>query len=234
MMQTISFPKKESLQAPAADPIMLILASWGHDIMQQCSSILQINSMINKEDPEEVLEFLENTLSRIWTLHHVARSMYQFSKTQEDGLNFIDIDLNEFFTSRKEIAQYLISYSNRKLSWNMDLSGGTKTDPNKLCLILDNLITNACKYSPQESSIEVTVTSNNGELLITITNDYPSFPPHALEKIFDPYVRLDTTGPGCGIGLSTCKRLCRQLGGDIHAVSTTTTLSMLVRLPIAL
>ncbi|HEY9775366.1 MAG TPA: ATP-binding protein [Planktothrix sp.] len=85
--------------------------------------------------------------------------------------------------------------------------------------VLVNLIDNAIKYAPNDSKIEVSVTSSANRALVQISDAGAGVKPGEEERIFEPYDRGTNPGalekPGKGLGLSVCKVIVEAHGGSI-------------------
>jgi len=89
--------------------------------------------------------------------------------------------------------------------------------------LLANLIDNAIKYSPDDSTISVLMDKNDAQLKITIHDEGGSLSENERHLIFERFYRLDkarnrSTG-GAGIGLSIAKEIAQKHGGDITVSS---------------
>ncbi len=95
-------------------------------------------------------------------------------------------------------------------------------DAEKIRLVLRNLLENAVKYSlPDSAPVQIRGERRDEGILITITDDGVGIPPADVERIFEPFYRVDPsrskrTG-GYGLGLSICKRVMEAHGGTISA-----------------
>ncbi|TMO82807.1 ATP-binding protein [Pseudoalteromonas spongiae] len=106
--------------------------------------------------------------------------------------------------------------------------GVVKTDPIRLTQIIDNLISNAVKFT-EDGSIEVkasTVATDDKsyKLIIEISDTGIGIDYKKKKDIFNRFNNgqnlSDSNGEGAGLGLSICKQLCQKMGGDINCVST--------------
>jgi signal transduction histidine kinase len=95
-----------------------------------------------------------------------------------------------------------------------------------LTIIINNLISNALKYSKDNSNITIEIKENNGSLECLITDFGIGIPPKDLEKIFDQFYRSKSIEQseikGSGLGLSIVKRLCTLLNINIEITSEET------------
>lgn len=82
-----------------------------------------------------------------------------------------------------------------------------------------NLLENAAKYSPPGSNIELTVTTQGSDALITVCNAGAGFPEGRLSLVFEPFERGNTESNmnGVGMGLTICRAVIDAHGGQIAA-----------------
>ncbi len=86
--------------------------------------------------------------------------------------------------------------------------------------VVENLLTNAEKYSPADKPIDVRVQIGPDALVISIADRGPGFGRANVTELFEPFVRSDSArlaAPGLGIGLSVAHRLVQAHGGRIWA-----------------
>jgi signal transduction histidine kinase len=103
---------------------------------------------------------------------------------------------------------------------HVSISGGPVTaeiDAPKVERIVENLILNAVKHTPEESSIRVRLDAQGRDLLLVVDDDGPGIPDEFKNVVFETFNRgpsvLSTT-PGAGIGLSLVSRFAEAHGGS--------------------
>lgn len=98
-------------------------------------------------------------------------------------------------------------------------------DPGLLRLALDNLLSNAFKYSSKQTRPRVVVGAQSSapadQLQLFIQDNGAGFDPRHAGRLFQPFVRLheETEFPGTGLGLTIVRRAIERLGGTIAAES---------------
>jgi signal transduction histidine kinase len=83
--------------------------------------------------------------------------------------------------------------------------------------LLGYLLENASKYAPRDGTIDIYGWRQGERAFIAITDDGPGIPVEWRERIFEPFVRLDDSPRGAGIGLFAARHMARQMGGDLRA-----------------
>jgi len=82
--------------------------------------------------------------------------------------------------------------------------------------LLGYLLENASKYAPVNGRIDLYGWRVADRAYLAITDDGPGIPEEWRERIFEPFVRLDDSPRGAGIGLFAARRLARAMGGDLR------------------
>ena len=83
--------------------------------------------------------------------------------------------------------------------------------------LLGYLLENASKYAPLDGTIDIYGWRQKGRAYVAITDDGPGIPLEWRERIFEPFVRLDDSPRGAGIGLFAARHIARSMGGELKA-----------------
>lgn len=104
--------------------------------------------------------------------------------------------------------------------------------------IIAELLNNACKYTPMEESIALTVKATADKIQFQVCNTGVEIPPRELSHVFEKFYRVPSNDPwkqgGTGLGLALVQKLCEQLGGSILAESRDKKTCFTVELPATL
>ncbi len=76
--------------------------------------------------------------------------------------------------------------------------------------LIDNLVDNAIRYSPEGSAVTVSCVQDYGYGLLTVEDDGPGIPDTEKEKIFNRFYRLDQSQPGSGLGLAIVRDIVKD------------------------
>lgn len=172
----------------------------------------KINFCINEVDR---LNHLVNQLLLLARFEDQKQSI----KIENTHLNALILDSISRFSNKIFLKKIRISSKFNKEYY-------IQSDSYLLTIIINNLISNALKYSKDNSNITIEIKENNGSLECLITDFGIGIPPKDLEKIFDQFYRSKSIEQseikGSGLGLSIVKRLCTLLNINIEITSEET------------
>lgn len=167
----------------------------------------------------------------ISSLLDVTRPKELVDSSQFDYFTFQTL-LNDIVETFRE------TYPNRKIKLQGKANVKIYGDQQRLGQVLNNLLTNAVKYSPPQSSIEIGILCKNINFLEISVQDWGmGMPKKELKNIFKRYYRINSNRiiSGLGLGLYICRKIIEAHGGWIFAESEEGKGSKLVfTLPISL
>lgn len=94
-------------------------------------------------------------------------------------------------------------------------------DADKISWVINNFLTNAVKFSPEESGILVSSFQKEQKIFVEVKDEGPGIDPAFYDKIFERYFQIPgrSDKKGSGIGLAICKELILAMGGNIWVKS---------------
>ena len=96
-------------------------------------------------------------------------------------------------------------------------------DTDKMTQVIDNILNNAIKYSPDGGKITVSMKTTDDQMILSISDQGLGIPKEDLPKIFDRFYRVDKARSraqgGTGLGLAIAKEIIKQHNGFIWAKS---------------
>ena len=108
-------------------------------------------------------------------------------------------------------------------------------DPELLRRAVENIVRNAIRYAPPDTSIDVRLETKNGAAHITVRDYGPGVPEDALPFLFEAFYRVDSdrnrSSGGVGLGLSIARRAVELHRGAIHAENAHPGLRVKIDLP---
>ncbi len=129
-------------------------------------------------------------------------------------------DLSEVITNALQVMKPLLERRRQHLSLVIPTQiPSVNADPTRLTQVLVNLLSNASKYSPMESTIELGLKEmENRHLYISVSDQGPGIPLPERSKLFQRFMRLDEAehSPyGIGLGLSVVKTIIEAHNGKV-------------------
>ncbi len=177
------------------------------------------------EDPDLAPNFLNVTQTETERMIRLVNDLLKLSKmdSSETEMNKEIIEFNRFFNriiDRFEMSKSQNVHFERHLP---DEQYFVEIDPDKLTQVIDNIISNALKYSPEGGTIRFAMTVEEGALQIRISDQGMGIPKENIERIFDRFYRVDRARSremgGTGLGLAISKEMIHAHGGSIWAQS---------------
>ncbi|HWP83918.1 MAG TPA: ATP-binding protein [Terriglobia bacterium] len=174
------------------------------------------------ELPPEASELLGISLTAVDRLVRLVNDLLDIAKIEsgkmELHLDRLDISecINKSMRSLRALAEaHKVSIRSER-SEDLPLVLG---DRDRLEQVITNLLSNALKYTPQESVVSILARKVNNAVRVSVCDQGPGIPPHLLEKVFDRFCQLSGAKKGSGLGLTICRALIEQHGGRIWVES---------------
>jgi signal transduction histidine kinase len=183
-------------------------------------------SQILMEDHAEALgsegrEMLDRIRAGVRRMSDLIRSLLDLSRVSRVELKKQPVSISDLAAGVVENLRH--ADPQRRVSVNIQPGLITEGDPNLIRVVLDNLISNAWKFTSHqpEARIEVGAQDRGGRPEYFVRDNGAGFDPAYADKLFKPFQRLhsDSEFEGTGIGLATAQRVVRRHGGEIRAES---------------
>ena len=88
--------------------------------------------------------------------------------------------------------------------------------PEWLDRLLSVLLDNACRYSPEGGTVDVSVAHDGARIRVTVDDSGPGIPPNERIRIFDRFRRATDTPGGAGLGLAVADAIVRVSNGRLR------------------
>jgi signal transduction histidine kinase len=89
-------------------------------------------------------------------------------------------------------------------------------DPERISLVLGNLLANAIRYSPPGQAVELRSEPEGGRVRFSVTDRGPGIPREQQQRVFEKFVRLPgAKGEGIGLGLYISREIVGAHGGEM-------------------
>jgi signal transduction histidine kinase len=208
-----------------SDRQLSFLAAVAHDLRNPVGA-LKTSAKILSEDrsPETVSHLMSIILRQVNGLDRMIGDLLDQTRIEAGSLELRiqDCDLR----SVAQDAFDLFNAGSREHRLTLALPEEPvpfRCDPLRIQQVLNNLISNAIKYSPPETTVDISLERADGEFLFRVSDQGKGIPEEELPFIFEPFRRTAAAReevPGVGLGLSVAQRIVRAHGGRIKVEST--------------
>jgi len=180
--------------------------------------------------PEKMRQMMEIALGNTDRLVRLVNDILDLERigSGKAELHFAQTSVDDLF--KRATSKHQTAAQRSNIRFNMESNNVIVwADPDRILQGLDNLISNAIKFSPQASTIpsEIRLTAHYvtpDEALIEVEDHGRGIPTDKLQQIFDRFKQVDAsdsrTMGGTGLGLAICRSIVQQHGGHIWATST--------------
>jgi two-component system sensor histidine kinase VicK len=143
----------------------------------------------------------------------------------ESGKMLIEKERFDLEALIREIAdESAITATTHRINFEMCQPVMVNADRDKLNSVVSNLISNAVKYSPKGTTIQINCQAQDSKVTVSVKDEGVGIKPEDMVKIFDQYYRVEGSGTkhisGFGIGLYLSAEIIRRHDGEIWVEST--------------
>lgn len=228
MLRSLGKQKVELEQANKSKNLLLGMAA--HDLRNPLNNILMYCEFLKEFEAENF-----NTETKT-ILENITKSSYHMLGIIEDFLEMAELDsgfivlnkelvkINEFISETVHLN--CIMAQKKNITAKTSLAGDNVEiliDVQKMQQVLNNLISNAIKFSYPGSSIEISTKYTSSFVEVSVSDQGQGIPANEIDKLFKPFSKLSvrpTAGErSTGLGLSITKKIIEAHGGRIWVTS---------------
>jgi len=168
-------------------------------------------------------KFVTKILNNVEQLTNLINNMLDISKLEAGKMHFNikTVNLSELIAQIVNNHQILFKHKQQTLTFidNTKSEANLETDPEKLGIVLKNIISNAHKFTPVAGKVAIKAQKNNDYWHICITDTGSGIPKSERNNVFKKFQQADNSlqkkHSGTGLGLSITKKIIEQLDGEI-------------------
>jgi two-component system sensor histidine kinase/response regulator len=200
-----------------------------HDLRSPMASIrMVLNLVVASCSPEQVgpelFELLDKANKESEEVHDLLDNLLKWTKSQTGRLNVVvqDLDLNDIIPGVVDIFEMIAATKHIKLDLQMPSTPVVVTADNDMMkTVLRNFLSNAIKFSPENSSIEIMTTVDADFAKVSVRDHGVGIAANRIDSIFHKGETTYGTGgeEGSGLGLQLCQDFARKNGGDCYVES---------------
>lgn len=193
------------------------LHSVTHEFKSPVASLrLQIETLLKRNLPNDLQQqALSNALEDTDRLDQLLEKILVAARIDNRELPIYPENLNASDKTRDVIAQVGRAYPGRKIEQNIAPNVSIYVDAWAFSSIVTNLLENALLYSPQDKSVEVSLSQKENDAVLIVKDLGKGIPADERSNIFQKFYRLNTTSKGTGLGLYLVDYFVKKHNGAI-------------------
>lgn len=171
--------------------------------------------------PEAAKKLVEIARDNCERLVRLVNDILDSEKMASGKMSFSIRDMDLAATVRESARAneaYAAAYHVR-LSVDAAYPARVEADPDRVQQVVTNLLSNACKFAPAGSEVEIAVRVADGRARVSVADRGPGIPEAFRDKLFQPFSQADGSDArlrgGTGLGLSISRAIVERLGGAI-------------------
>jgi two-component system sensor histidine kinase VicK len=204
-----------------------ILGIVAHDLRNPLAAIRVLATMMEDDktldaDNQENLQMIKASCDKATS---IINDLIETANNDKDTVFDIEeVELNQYLL--KIVDEWVKNKTGHTniLYYGTEKSIYTHINVEKMQRVMDNLISNAIKFSGESEHIEIRLRDTDGQIFIDVRDFGMGIPEKLLPFIFDRFSRASRRGirgeESVGLGLSIVKQIVEKHGGDISVVST--------------
>lgn len=200
------------------------ITGLSHDLKTPLSSIYGYSTMLSSDNyawsNEEVRSFAKIMQEKSTYMNALIEDLTYTYQLKNNAISIEKINVNLF--------EFVKAYSSKSVWKDIqdpigDEGAQVYIDPKLFERVLDNLVGNAIKHTPEGTKVLLIIEQNKDNVLLTIKDEGKGIPIEELENLFNRYYRgtnTTTEVSGTGLGLAIAKQLVEAHNGDIQVESS--------------
>lgn len=230
--------QKEEIKAQAEEIFMAaqykseFLANVSHELRTPLNSLLILSQILaeNKEGNLGLkqLEYVHTIFSAGKDLLQLIDEILDLAKLEVGKMTAVLEPVSLHDLSNHLFRQFEQQAKKKNIRFDVHcdsrLPEHLLTDGHRLQQIINNFLSNALKFTPEDGSVSLSIRIRGEEALFSVSDSGIGIPASKLESIFEAFQQADGTTSrkygGTGLGLTICRELSELLGGTIEVDST--------------
>lgn len=209
----------------------LFVSNVSHELRTPLTSVKSYLEALDEGALSEPVapDFIKVSLDETNRMMRMVSDLLSLSRI-DNAISHLDIELTNFTA----FITFILNRFDKIRSQNDDKkyeiirdypinSIWVEIDTDKMTQVIDNIINNAIKYSPDGGKITVSMKTTDTQMILSISDEGLGIPKKDLPKIFDRFYRVDKARSraqgGSGLGLAIAKEIIKQHNGFIWAKS---------------
>jgi signal transduction histidine kinase len=202
----------------------VLLANVSHDLRTPLTAILGYAELMRRRgglpaNHARAVEVIERNARRLLRLVNDLLVLAQ-ARAGELRLELETVDLAQLARDASELAQPLADQGRLRLDLSTPAAGAAlvRGDRLRLAQLVDNLVSNAIKFTPPGGRVRIGVRAGRASVALTVQDDGPGMSDADQSRLFDAFTRGSLTAavPGTGLGLTIVRTVADAHGAKLE------------------
>jgi signal transduction histidine kinase len=193
-------------------------------ILEQVAMLLDDDSVeLSPAERKEMLQMISRTCHNMRTL---VSDLLDISKIELGKLEIrpVEVELQRFIETVADFNRRMADPKGIRLTVKVEPGlAEARFDPDRVNQLLNNLLSNALKFSHRDTEVCLDVKREGGRLEFSVTDQGQGISPEEIGTLFQDFHQTSTRSTageaGSGLGLAICRRIVHAHGGEIHVQS---------------
>jgi signal transduction histidine kinase len=213
-------------ESPQPAHELTVLATVAHELRGPLTALAQSSELLAEDfltlDPEQIKSMLGAMHRRTLWLQGLVENLLCAATIREGRLTLYrqSLSLADLLADVDAVVGPILAQRGQRLRVRMSQRlPEVLADSRRLGQVLINLILNASKFGVANTPIDVTISSRDGAVRVSVADRGPGVSTDQVDRLFQPYYRspatADTVKDGVGLGLSIVKSIVEAHGGEV-------------------
>jgi len=204
------------------------ISTAAHELRTPLSAIMGFTELLYSTDqfgqfsPEQVQEFLKEIYERGEALSRIIDDLLDISRIESGRSITLNLHSTDFVEVLKKAADFFRLHD-KGHSYRLEIpehsdSQKVRIDHQRINQVLENLLSNAAKYSPEETDVTIRAFADEGKWQVEVEDRGIGMSPEEIERVFDKFYRVNASNTsigGLGIGMYIARQIIDSHGGNI-------------------
>jgi PAS domain S-box-containing protein len=204
-----------------------VLSIASHDLRQPAAVLLGRAQLLQRRiargalDPDDLASGLGTIVGQAGRLIEMLNLLLDFSRAEAGRFEIAPESTDLVGLARRVVEAAEATTDRHRLLLRAPPRADGLWDERRLEQLLQNLVGNAIKYSPEGGEVEVVIEAGDEHALVTVRDEGLGLAPDELERVFERFYRAGSTGrlEGSGLGLHICQTIAAAHGGRLWVES---------------
>jgi signal transduction histidine kinase len=216
------------------------ISSISHEFKTPLTSVVAFSSLLRRDDSmsERQHKQLDLIQNNAWRLEKMIDDLLHVASADAGRLTF-DVQEVNVAAMAREVCDGIIPVAKaagKRLVWrSSNVEASAAVDPVRYAQAVQNIVSNAVKYSPSGTGITASICEIDGGIELLVRNK-GNLSRTESEQAFNRFTRLDNevtrSTPGTGLGLSITREILDEMGGTISLESNGHCIEARIRVPV--